>query len=173
MNPMKPLPILLVLAVFAGTGCELMKTTPPAVPVENITVKFDQPDNFTDVREHFGSGTSEVYLDMLREHVQQTAATRLQAGQKLTVTFKDIDLAGDHIPGRIGRDDIRIVKDIYIPRMELSFQLTDAAGAVVAEGDRQLSNMNFMNEIQLTNRNDPLNYDKNLLTDWMKSEFRK
>ena len=44
----------------------------------------------------------------------------LPAGQTLTVTFTDIDLAGDFEPWRGGQAmDIRIVKDVYPPRMDL------------------------------------------------------
>jgi hypothetical protein len=165
-----PVMLLCAAALLAG-GCQTTSMT-ANVPPENITVTFDQPDKFTDLRERFGDSASETYMDILRRHVQETAGRYLAAGQKLEVTFTDVDLAGDFLPGRISTEDIRIVKDIYMPRMTLSFRQLDAQGAVLKSGERQLRNMNFMTDIGPSMRNEPLNYDRELLTRWLKDEFK-
>lgn len=168
---MNYLTLCLCAAALLAGGCQTLSTA-PTVPSENITVNFEQPDKFTDARENFGGFTSESYLGILREHVQRTAGYRLQAGQKLEVTFTDIDLAGDFLPGRAGLDDVRVVKEIYFPRMTLNFRLLDAQGAVLKEGTRTLRNVNFLNEIGPLSRNESLGYDKQLLTQWLTDEFK-
>lgn len=136
-------------------------------------VIFVQPEKFTDVRDAYTSSDKgrDGVLGQIRDYVVNRANAYLPAGQKLTVTFTDIDLAGDFEPWR-GSDgmDIRIVKDIYPPKMDLEFKLTGADGAVIKEGKRQLRDLMFMSKITL-NRNDSLHSDKALLDDWMRSEF--
>ncbi len=95
----------------------------------------------------------------------------MSPGQKLTVTFTDIDLAGDFEPWRGSEGmDIRIVKDIYPPKMDLEFKLTGADGAVLKEGKRQLRDLAFMAKLSI-NRNDMLRFEKALLDDWLKEDF--
>ena len=89
------------------------------------------------------------------------------------MTFTDIDLAGDYEPARgptIG--NIRIVKEIYPPRMKLSFRLTDANGEVLKQGDRELSDLNFMRTAIPAFSNDPYRYEKTMLENWLDREFR-
>ena len=137
-----------------------------------VTVKFNEPDKFTDAAAHFNGGTDQYYLDTLSEHLQKAAARQLAPGQKLEVTFTDIDLAGDFMPSNPKLMDVRVIKDIYIPRMVLSFRLLDADGKVIKEGERKLTDLNFMNNIGLVYRNLPLFYDKALLTDWVRKELK-
>lgn len=156
-------------ALFAG-GCQSSPVNPNPASKNDVTVNFTDPDKFTDVRDVVNGGPSQTYLDELASYVKEEAARRITAGQKLTVNFKDIDLAGDIPPGSI--HDIRIIKEIYIPRMELHFQLADAAGAVISEGDRRLVDLNYMQNVRpAILQNEPLRYDKSLLDDWIRKEF--
>jgi hypothetical protein len=136
----------------------------------NVTVTFQDPDKFTDAGDSRSSGTSTAVLDALRDYVQQTAAPLLPAGSKLTVTFLDLDLAGTT---RTGRDDIRVMTDSTFPRAHLKFQLTDADGRVLKEGERKLINLDYLQSTEIIGRNDSLFYDKQLLKGWIVKEFRK
>lgn len=138
----------------------------------NVTVNFQDSEKFTDARSSFGNSTDEGYLKILSEHLQKTAGKQLAAGQKLEITITDVDLAGDFIPGNMNTQDVRIVKEIYIPRVKLSFKLLDANGKVIKEGERKLSDLNFMMNPGLIGRNEPLFYDKALLSDWISKEFK-
>ena len=81
-----------------------------------------------------------------------------------------LKLAGE--PWRGPRfDDVRIVKDIYPPRISLSFRLTDAEGNVVKEGKRELRDLAFMMKINMSFRDDSVRYEKALLDDWLRAEF--
>ncbi len=165
--------LLLLAAALLAAGCQTTNSTPAPATVGNVTVAFTDADKFTDVREDFGGFTSQYYLDQLMGHVQKEAATQLADGQKLSVTFTDIDLAGDFLPSRPGLNNVRIIKEIYTPRMSLTFQLTGADGKVIKEGERKLIDMNFMMNISIIDRDQPLFYDKPLLTNWVKDEFKK
>ena len=159
------------VAVGRGLAAERAK------PAANVDVQFSHPEKFTDVKENAMDTENERgganYLPLIRAHVQEQAGALLPAGQKLTVTFTDIDLAGDFEPWRGGQfNDIRIVKDIYLPRLTFSFTLTDGAGKVLKQGERKLVDLAFQTRISSAFPNDPLRYEKDMLTDWIRSEFR-
>jgi hypothetical protein len=112
-------------------------------------------------------------LAQIRDYLDTKANYYVPAGQKLTVTFTDIDLAGDFEPWRGSEGmDIRIVKEIYPPKMDLEFKLVGADGTVIKEGKRQLRDLTFMSNLSI-HQNDALRYDKALLDDWLRSEFAR
>ncbi len=160
----------LLLAGLLLAGC----TTPTAsngVTAADITVEFQNPDNFRDVRDSLGGSTDQNALAALRTWLQENAPASLAAGQKLRVTFTDIDLAGDFLPGS-SMDRVRIIRGVYIPRMEFSFVVTDAAGQVVKQGTRTLTNLDFQNTGRRIGSDQSFFYDKMLLEDWLRKEFK-
>jgi hypothetical protein len=124
-----------------------------------IEVVFQDPEKFADVKE------------MIKEHLERLAPSFVPEGHKLSVTFTDIDMAGDFEPWRANASDVRIVRDIYPPRIDLSYTLTDASGAVVKEGKRALRDLAFQMNISPIGQNEPLRYEKRLLEDWLRSDF--
>jgi hypothetical protein len=172
---MKTTPLILLAALVLTAGCQTSApVATPSVTKGNLTVNFPDSDKYMDCREDFNGPTSQHYLDIIAEHLQRVTAPRLAEGQKLAITFTDIDLAGDFQPGaRPQMMDVRLIKEIYRPRMTLKFVLTGADGKTLKEGDRTLMDLNFMVNINITDRNDPLFYDKELLTAWVQKEFTK
>lgn len=145
-------------------------------PASRVTVVFAHPEKFTDIRDNMSDYDNalgrEHYLPLIEEYLQQQGTARLAAGQQLTITFSDIDLAGDFEPWRgVQFSDVRIIKDIYIPRLTFSFKLTDANGQVLKEGERKLQDLAFQMRI-VGFRDDPLRYEKGMLDDWLRDELR-
>jgi hypothetical protein len=140
-----------------------------------IEVKFFEPAHFTDVRDSYPDGTEkgrDATLAELRSFLVKRALRFVPLGQKLSITVTDIDLAGDFEPWRgPDFDHVRIVKDIYPPAIELTFQLKDADGNIVLSGKRSLRDMNFLGRLSI-NDSDPLRHEKDLLDDWLNTEFR-
>ena len=166
--------VALTVALPAFAAPEASKSDKPA-PASRVQVEYVDPEKFTDVKDdYFGSEKGrDNYLDQLKEYIEQRAAKRLPAGQTLTVTVTDIDMAGDFEPWRGPRfNDVRIVKDIYPPRIDLSYKITDAEGKVVSEGKRELRDLSFMMNLSI-DRQDPLRHEKNLLDDWMRRDLPK
>ncbi len=83
----------------------------------------------------------------------------------------DVDLAGDTNVGGINRH--RIVKDIYFPRMNFSYQIVNADGSEVVSAEAELKDMNFMRTSSLRYRNDSLGYEKKMLDDWFFDVFKE
>ena len=148
----------------------------PAPPAgARAEVIFSSPEKYSDVRDAYTSSTmgEKAVLDQIRDFILLRSEKYVPAGQKLTVTFTDIDLAGDFEPWRGPQGmDIRIVKDVYPPRMDLEFKVTGADGTVLLEGKRQLRDLTFMGKIT-NNPRDALRYEKNLLEDWFKNDLGK
>lgn len=144
----------------------------PAAAQTDVAVNFHEAEKFTDARSRFGGNTEQQYLDSLAAHLMKQAAHHLAPGQRLEVTFIDVDLAGDFNPASTRHHDVRIIKEIYLPRQQLSFRLIGEDGQVIKEGERRLSDLNFMNNPSLIGRNEPLFYDKALLSDWVNREFK-
>ncbi len=158
------------MALAAGLPTPSPAAPKPAAP-DNVTVTFQDPDNFTDVRENQSNLTSTYYLDELRSSLQQAAAPRLGAGQKLVITVTDIDLAGDN--NFSSPDHIRIMKEIYAPRVHLKFQLLGADGKVLKEGERKLRDPYYLQKIRMpAGSQDPLYFDKAMLMEWVRDEFK-
>ncbi|MEO6246483.1 MAG: DUF3016 domain-containing protein [Opitutaceae bacterium] len=141
--------------------------------IARAEVIFFEPTKFTDVRDRaMGDASLNTYLEQLRDHVLEQAKYHVPEGHLLRITITDVDMAGDFEPWLGPRwDDVRIVKDIYPPRINLTFRLTDAAGTVVKEGKRELRDLAFMMKITAGFRSDPLRHEKALLDDWLGQEL--
>jgi hypothetical protein len=168
---MKTLAHLFLIAAGLGlAGCQH-----PAGRQDSgaVTVDFQNPDNFRDVRDSLGGPTDESALAALRTFLQENAPSYLASGQKLHVTFTDIDLAGDFPVSGGGRyDRVRVIRSVYIPRQEFTFQVTDDAGHLVKEGKRTLTDLNFQANSLRIGSDQPYFYDKILLEDWLRKEFK-
>ncbi len=167
-NPHLALCLLLGAVPVFGTP-----EAPPNKIVARAEVNFFEPKKFTDVKDSsMGDYERTTYLDQIRDHLLEQAKYYVPENHTLSVTFTDIDMAGDFEPWRGPRfDDVRIVKDIYPPRMVLTFQLRDGDGQVVKEGRRELRDLAFLMKITMAFRDDPVRHEKGLIDDWLRAEF--
>jgi len=102
------------------------------------------------------------------KHFAKLAET-LPEDHQLKIEVTDVDLAGDTNVAGISR--VRIIKDLYIPRMEFSYQLLDSNSKVILTDEVKLKDMSFMSKSQLKYRNKPLGYEKKMLDDWFEATF--
>ncbi len=167
---------LALLGAFAASALSAATPETSAPAASAVTVTFDHPEKYTDLKDSWSDNDNERgrdhYLPLFREYFEKTLARRLPAGQQLAVTFSDIDLAGDFEPARGPQfDDIRIVKDLYVPRLTFTFKLTDASGNVIKSGERKLVDLGFQMGITPGFRDDPLRYEKAMLDRWLGQEL--
>jgi Protein of unknown function (DUF3016) len=163
--------IPLSAAILIAAGCQS-----PLTPVPNdgrVTVTYDQPEKFTDVRSSYQGGTDQGYLDDLARYIDRVARGYLADGQRLTIKFTDIDMAGDFQPGRSRLSDVRIIRPTYPPRLKFSYTVTDASGHVVGQGDEKLADTTFQSRFRSSGDSDPLTYEKGMLKDWMSTTLHK
>lgn len=141
-----------------------------------VRVEFSDPDKFTDFRDSvFGTDKGrEALVAQFREVLDDLGRRYVPENRKLEIRFTDIDLAGEYEPWRGPNfDDVRIVKDLYSPRLQFEFRVLDAAsGAVVKEGKENIRDMGFLMNAARLPSHDTIRYEKEMLTDWMRREFK-
>lgn len=166
---------LLLTAALGLAAVGAAQAFDPVKGLPKTEVVFFEPEKFTDARDSLLGDSEKArasVIEDLRTHFIKQAGRYLAPGQQLKITVTDVDLAGEFEPWRSGQwADVRIVKDIYPPAIKLSFQLTDTDGQVLKKGDRQLRDLGFMMTLSI-DRNDPLRFEKALIDDWLREEFR-
>ncbi len=166
--------IVLMVAMSLFSGVALAK--PEAS--DRVTVTWAPNSQLTEIKHnpmHFGWMRPKEWKNQLAKYLRREATRVLPPGEQLRVKITDIKLAGDFEPW-LGPNmrDVRIIKDIYPPRMSLHFTLTDANGKVIREGDRKLRDLGFLQRpIMGFFSDDPLRYDKRLIANWLHREFRR
>jgi hypothetical protein len=164
---------VLLSTLFALAPVVATQAAPAEAMAGRVSVNFFEPEKFRDVGSNYQPSDRDRDHDLaqIREYLVTQASRMLPEGQRLEVTFTDIDRAGEFEPWRGPRYmDVRIIKDIYTPRMSLSFRVTDSDGNVVKEGKRALSDLSF-NQKLVIDRNDTYRFEKELLNDWLRAEF--
>ena len=149
---------------------------PRSLPVDGaVQVDWTDPAQFSEIRQSGNRWEAQRgdWVVQLAKYLQSSAAKRLPAGEQLQVTLTDINRAGDYEPWRgPNLQEARIVRDIYPPRISLTFKRTDAQGNVIAEGDRKLVDSAFLTGSSLFGASDALRYEKSLLDDWLRKELK-
>lgn len=162
-----------ICALAVNGALRAAETAKPAT--SRVEVTFVQAENFTDCKDEYSdSGRAREHILAEIQGVFEKLAPRyVTEGQRLEIKVTNIDLAGDFEPWRsLGHHDIRYMRDIYPPRMELEFRLIDADGRVIREGKRKLLQAGYMLSMAYPTW-DPLRYDKEMLRDWMGREFKR
>jgi hypothetical protein len=139
-----------------------------------VDVVFDHPENFRDVKdsENPTDRGRDAILSNIRDFLVRKATPLLPAGDTLTMTFSDIDLAGEFEPWRGAQwDEVRIVKDVYPPAFKFTFTVRDASGRVVKQGTEDIRDLDFQVRL-VVDTSDPLRYEKDILSDWVHSSLR-
>jgi len=152
---------MIITLVFASTA--IAATT---------EIKWTNPDDYRDVDAgdgHRGKFKAKVFADF-EEHFTELAE-KLPKGQTLVIDVKDVDLAGDVNHGGMNR--IRVVKEIFFPRIKFSYQVIDANKSVITSGDVNLKDMGFMMGTSLRYNHDSLAYEKKMLDKWFEDTFTK
>ncbi|QSX74635.1 DUF3016 domain-containing protein [Lysobacter arenosi] len=148
---------------------------PRALPEQGpVSVRWEDPSTFSDLR-HSGNryeARRGNWVEELAEHMRKSGEKRLAPGQRLDIDILDIRRAGMYEPWHgPDLDDTRIIRDIYPPRMTVSFRYTDADGRVLSQGERKLSDNGFMVGASPVNNNDILRYEKSMIDSWLTREI--
>jgi len=149
---------------LAWAGCQ----SSPQKPHGTVVVNYVHPESFTDMRSVFNGPTDQAYLDDLRDYIETWAGRRLREGLTLTMTFTDIDMAGEINPRAT---DMRVISSFYPLRIKFSWVVTDASGKALKEGKEELVNV-FPGAQTGFDRNDPLFHEKDAMDEWISKTWR-
>ncbi len=139
-----------------------------------VTVHFADPSQYNSAYDfgRDGGAAQKTWLPQLGQHIADKVGVKLTAGQQVEVSITNVERAGRNEPWRAGpAGDVRIVRDVYPPRVDLQFTLRAADGQVLSEGKRQLRDNTFMTNLDFY-PGDPLRFEKQLVDDWVDKEFR-
>lgn len=153
--------------------CGLVLSLPSISQEAPVQVQYVHAEEFADVgnRRFSDERIRAAYLDQLRGHLVKRAAALLTAGERLNVSVSELDMAGEFEAWRPPSGEARVVKDIYPPRIDLSFSLAAGDGKVIKEGERRLRDPAFLagaNQYP----DDPLRYEKALIDRWLEQELK-
>jgi hypothetical protein len=161
----KSLQILLAVSVLCGAVF-----IQPAAEAAEVNVTWKNPDKYRDV--YAGNESKKRFRESTFKELEKhllALAEGLPKKQTLEIEVTDIDLAGD--VNHAGSRQIRIIKDIYFPRLEFSFKLLAADGTTILAKKEKIYDIGFMAGVSLKYRNKKLGYEKQLLDDWFKETF--
>ncbi|HEY0333051.1 MAG TPA: DUF3016 domain-containing protein [Stenotrophomonas sp.] len=169
-----------LLATAPGASARVRNVTDPqaprALPAEGpVAVQWTDPNQFTEIRYSGNRFQSQQgnWVHDLAEYFRQAVAKQLPAGDKVEVTITDIKRAGQYEPWHGPRsDDIRVVKDLYPPRLSFTYTWTDRHGQVVAQGEQKLVDTAFLMNTSRLSDSDPLRYEKRMIDEWSRKQFR-
>jgi Protein of unknown function (DUF3016) len=136
----------------------------------NSEVTWTNPEKYRDVKSG-NESKSKFQARIFKEFEKHFAdmASGLPEGYQLKVNVTDVDLAGDVNAG--GIDRIRIISDLYFPRIKFSYELFDNNSEQIKAGGINLKDMNFLMGSNMRYRNKTLGYEKKMLDNWFDSTF--
>ncbi|MDR8522192.1 DUF3016 domain-containing protein [Shewanella fidelis] len=138
-----------------------------------VKVEWQDPSNFRDIRSssEIQSRFEKRTFEQLTKNLDKEASKILKPEQKLEMVVTDLDLAGDVRP-TFGAtvNDLRVVKDIYPPRITFSYKILEGDKVIMA-GNEKLTDMGFMYSINKMN-DKPYRYENALLTGWLKDTIK-
>ena len=141
-----------------------------------VTVSWTDPQAFSEIRYSRNRFEAERgdWVRGIARHLAKRAAGALGPGERLDVVITDIELAGDFEPGAGRSDGVRIVRDIYPPRIDLSYTLYDASGDVADSGERSLRDIGFLHrQAGTVGSGDPLGHEKRLVDAWVRDDLAR
>jgi len=146
----------------------------PQTHAAKTEVNWSHPEKYRDIDAgNHNRAAFKKHLFATMDKFIAKLAKDLPAQQTLKIKVTDLDLAGDtHDAFTSLSDQIRVVKDIYFPRIKFSYQLVDENDHIIKSDDVNLKDMNFMLTNNLRYRNEPFGYDKKMLSDWFKTTFK-
>lgn len=143
---------------------------------DTVTINWENPKDYTDVRP-----ANESRSRFLKRTLKQFDEIFAELGEQLPkdhtlhITVTNVDLAGQVWPQQFvglghGSGDVRLIKDIDIPRMAFSYELKHQ-GDLVKNAEVKLKDMGFLTSGVRGFDSEPLRYEKHMLERWFGKEF--
>lgn len=135
-------------------------------------VTWTNPDKYTDIRagnEHRAKFKARIF-NHFEKHFSKLSE-KLPDGQVLKVNVTNVDLAGDVRFDTMDR--IRVIRDLYIPRMKFTYELVNSNKSIVDSGEVDLKDMGFMQQSANIGHHQAIYYEKKMLNKWFKNTFIK
>lgn len=154
-----------------ATACGFALST--GAQAATLVFEHGDPNDFRDIRatDQGQARFEQRVLKDIEEHFRKEAAA-LPENQTLHINVTDLDLAGfvEYFHQRYPMG-LRVIRNVDIPQMELSYELRDGKDAVIQSGEEELKDLGFRFTTVLPRRDDPLRYEKAMVSEWFDKKF--
>lgn len=138
----------------------------------DVTVKWQEPAKFTDIdaaeqpKDGFQAALFKNFDNVFTE-----LARKLPDAVRWEVTVTDLDLAGEVLPDRTGRNR-RIVKPLFRPAISFSYRLVDSQDKIIKEATVDLKDPLFMSRspTQIGLNTKPFPYEEFMINQWFEQQ---
>ena len=168
---MRKLPTYLMTFIcsMALSNLALAATAEKSESASAVKVTWLNPEKYSDIRP--ANSSRKAYQERVTKAFDKFLgefAEKLPAGYSLEITVKDLDLAGDVNPMyRLDNTDIRVIKDIYFPRIKLDYVLLDQnKQQIQKESDVKIKDMGFMTSSNIGYQNREFAYEYEMMKKW-------
>ena len=142
----------------------------PVPALAQVSVRFVEPERYTDAANRFGSGPSlRVTLAEMRRLFETLGDRVLAPGQRLDIDVLDIDLAGIDQPGALPYG-LRVVNDVTPPRFRLRYVLREGRRTVLS-AEEAVSDLTFLMRYARSSSGQTFYYERELLRDWFQARI--
>lgn len=153
-----------MLTMLAGATLVLASA---AAGAGTASVTFVHPEQYKDFPTW--ADDREELLKEMAGHFNKRARA-LPANEELRVEVLAVDLAGRLRPSPLRMHEIRVIRPIDWPTMQVRYTLL-RDGAVVAQGEELLRDMQAVSRANRYFSDDPLRYEKMMIDDWFKDRI--
>jgi hypothetical protein len=148
-------------------------TVPLATAEPSVEVVFTNPEKFSDASldsPGYERGADPYVMKELRSYIQKLGERYLPPGQQLQIEIRNIDLAGHYEPWRPNAYEVRFMRDITWPSIDLHYVLRQN-GQIVSQADARVIDQFYLQRPGRANRSDRLYSEKAMLSDWFRRQF--
>lgn len=165
---------------YAGKFADrIVRVTDPNAPrslpdAGPVSVRWDDPAKFSELRgsqNRYEAERGDWVADIAR-YLRKQVERKLPEGERLEVAIVDIRRAGNYEPWHgFEYRDVRIMRELYWPQIELAVKRTAADGSVVSDRSYMLSDPAYLGSATRASEGDPLRYEKALIDRWVRREL--
>ena len=148
----------------------LVAALPAGVWAANASVTFVDPEKFTDIARYGDQREAARNRGEIEGFLKQLAARNLPAEQALQIEVLDVNRAGMVEPWRFRAYDVRVMRSVTWPSMKLRYRLIKG-DQVLASGEETISDMNYLERTNPYPTEDPLRYEKRMLSEWFQNRL--
>ncbi|NMP15175.1 DUF3016 domain-containing protein [Thalassotalea sp. Y01] len=155
---------LMVAVLLASCSNTTEKPSSVSATDRSATVTLLNPSDFNDIdtgnigiQSDFEQRVADKLAEALADHFDGKDVT-------IDIKFTNIDLAGET---RFNMQEIRILKDVYIPKMSFEYVIKDSSGKVVREESADIKDMGYLSRTLFGRAADEMiGYDKRMLVEY-------
>jgi hypothetical protein len=147
----------------------------PLVAATSVEVSYKNPESFSDANldtSGYGRGADAYVMKELRGYFEQLGKRYLPSGQVLQIEVRNIDLAGQYEPWHMNYSQVRFMRDITWPSMELHYVLKQN-DRMIRQADAHLSDKFYLERPGRVSNSDRLYAEKAMIADWFRSQFKQ